>query len=251
LSRPLGVEARRPDGRRIVVTARPGYTRPELLAETSSLQEHLNDPTVRILDCEVFDAYRRAHIPGAVGLRVAAGLKDANDPLHIMPPEQFARLMGELGVSNDTTVVTYDAGGIQATRIWWALSYHGHTNVKVLNGGWTKWLMEGRPIVNRVTTPQQAAFTPRMAPEVSCDLARMKSAVESQGPVILDVRTEAEFTGEQARGLKRGGHMPGAVRIDWPEFMTRDEPRVFRSAEELRALLAARGVHPEREVITY
>lgn len=233
------------------MTAHHGYACPDLLAETGWLQEHLNDADIRIIDCETFDAYRRAHIPGAVGLRAAAGLKDPSDPVHLIPPDQFARLMGELGVSGDTTVVTYDAGGIQATRIWWALAYHGHTKVKVLNGGWAKWLSEGRPITNRVTTSPPATFTPRMRPEVSCDLEGMRAAVESQGPVILDVRTEVEFTGGQSRGVKRAGHMPGAIRIDWPEFMTTQEPRVFKSAGELRALLAARGVPPEREVITY
>lgn len=234
-----------------MTTTQQGYARPEMLAETDWLQQHLNDPDVRIVDCEVIDAYRRAHIPGAVGLRVAAGMKDPNDALHIMPPDQFAKLMGELGVSDDTTVVTYDAGGIAATRVWWALSYHGHSRVKVLNGGWTKWLMEGRPITNRVTTARPATFTPSMEPDVNCDLAGMKAAVEGQGPIILDVRTEAEFTGEQARGLKRGGHMPGAVRVDWPEFMTSQEPRVFKPAHDLRGLLAAHGITPEREVITY
>lgn len=234
-----------------MTTTQQGYARPEMLAETDWLQQHLNDQNIRVVDCEVFDAYRRAHVPGAVGLRVNPFIKDANSSVSVMPPDQFGKLMGELGVTDDTTVVVYDAGGVTAGRMWWVLAYYGHTKVKLLNGGWTKWLMEGRPITNRVTAVKAATFSPREQSGVCCDLAGVKAAIESKGPVLLDVRSDGEWTGETTRGNKRGGHMPGAVHLEWTNFMAAEEPRVFKPAHELRAMLAVRGITPEREVVTY
>jgi thiosulfate/3-mercaptopyruvate sulfurtransferase len=233
------------------MTTRQGYAHPELLAETDWLASHLTDANVRVIDCEAFDAYRRAHIPGSVGLRVNPFIKDANNSVYVMPPDQFARLMSELGVSSDTTVVTYDAGGVTAARMWWVLNYYGHTNVKMLNGGWVKWLMEGRPVTHQATTVKPATFTPRTQPQALCTLDYAKGVIDGKSAVLLDVRTDGEWTGENSRGNKRAGHMPGAVHIEWTRFMTDQEPRVVRPAAELRAMLAQHGITPEREVVTY
>ena len=84
-----------------------GYARPELLAEPDWLEERLDDPNVRVIDCATFDLYQKAHIKGAVGLRVNPFIKDANDSLHVMPPDQFAKLatwaLGRTRRSSHTT----------------------------------------------------------------------------------------------------------------------------------------------------
>ena len=76
-----------------------GYARPELLADTDWLETHLDDPNVRIIDCATFELYQKAHIRNAVGLQVNPFIKNADDTLHVMPPDQFATLMGDLGVN--------------------------------------------------------------------------------------------------------------------------------------------------------
>ena len=92
------------------------YARPELLAEADWLEAHLDDPNVRVIDCATFELYQKAHIRNAVGLRVNPVIKNADDTLHVMPPDQFKKLMGDLSVGPDTTVVTYDtAGGVPAS----------------------------------------------------------------------------------------------------------------------------------------
>ena len=229
-----------------------GYARPELLVDTDWLQQHLDDPKVRVIDCDPIDAYRRAHVQGAVGLPVHQFLKDSADSIHVMPPDQFAALMGRLGVENDTTVVTYDAAGsLHAARVWWVLSYYGHTNVRVLNGGWQKWFAEGRPASLQPAAIAQTSYTPAANPDLLCTLDYAKSCVEREGVALLDVRSDGEWTGENARGNAHSGHVPGSVHLEWLNFMTRDEPRVFKPASELRAMLAEVGVTPEQEVVTY
>lgn len=234
------------------MTTDAGYVRPELLAEPDWLWEHRDDPKVRVIDCAALEAYRRAHIPGAVGLPVHIYIKDPTDDTYVMQPQQFKELMERLGVSDDTTVVTYDDNNaLVATRLWWVLSYYGHTNAKVLNGGWHRWLTEGRPITFHQTHTEPGSFTPRTNESLGCTVDDLKARVGNSSTAILDVRTDEEWLGTNDRGNKRAGHVPGAVHLEWLNFVNRDDTRTFKTAAELRALLREVGVNPEQEVVTY
>jgi thiosulfate/3-mercaptopyruvate sulfurtransferase len=95
-----------------------GYARPELLAETDWLAQHLNDPGIRIVDMRSEGAYQKGHILGAVHLGWKAR-KDADNELYVIPAEKLAGLMGQQGISTDTTVVAYDdQGGLGPARFW-------------------------------------------------------------------------------------------------------------------------------------
>lgn len=234
------------------MTTESGYARPELLAEPEWLQEHANDPNVRVIDCATLEAYRRAHIPGAVGLPVHIYIKDPADETFVMPPDQFKDLMEKLGVSDSATVVTYDDNnGLVATRLWWVLNYYGHTNAKVLNGGWHRWLTEGRPVTFHQTHTERGSFTPRVNESIICRVDDLKARVGNGTTGILDVRTDEEWLGTNSRGNTRAGHVPGAVHLEWLNFVTRDDRRVFKPASELRAMLHEAGINPEQEVVTY
>src|SRR6266542_3003541 len=138
-----------------------GFAHPELLAETEWLTERLDDPLVRVVDCDEFPAYQRLHIKGAIGLRVHHYLKGEDDT-HLMGPDQFAKTMSRHGIGNEHTVVAYDGmGGLYAARLWWALDRYGHTNAKVLNGGFRKWFEEGRPVTADQPHVERAGFVVR------------------------------------------------------------------------------------------
>ena len=234
------------------------YARPELLVETGWLEAHLDDPNLRIVDCDVYDGYRRAHIPNAIGIREHHYLKHPdypNDPTGhplVAPPEEAARLFGSMGIGDDTTVITYDgSGGLYAARVWWVLNYYGHTQVKVLNGGWGKWLDEGRPATTDVPQPAQATFTPRQQPDLVCMMDYGISQIGLRDTVFLDVRSDGEWDGSNDRGNRRRGHMPGAIHLEWLNFITKDKHQTIRPAHELRAMLEQQGVTPDKQVITY
>lgn len=235
------------------MTESAGYARPELLVDTDWLAQHAEDGGVRLIDCASVEAYRRAHIPGAVGLPpINPYIKDASSDAYVMPPEAFAELMGRLGVGDDTLVVTYDDNNsLLATRFWWVLRYYGHTNAKVLNGGWYKWLYEGRPVTTHAAHPEPARFTPRTNDAILCTLDQLQQRVGVPETRILDVRSVEEYTGTNSRGNKRTGHVPGAVHLEWLDFVTRDDRRVFKPASEIKAMLEGAGIHPEQEVVTY
>ena len=230
-----------------------GYARPEMLVETDWLASHLDDPNLRIVDADYPQSYARAHVPGAVGhLDANIYLKTKDGETFIQPPEQFAETMAKMGIGDDTNVVVYDSHqSLYAARFWWTLLYHGHEKVRVLNGGWHKWLLEGRPATMKPNRPQRATFTPRLNPDLHADCALVQSAVGRDDSAILDVRTDDEWSGKNDRGNKRRGHVPGAVHLEWTNFVTDDDRKVFRPAAELREMLRAKGITPDKNVYVY
>ena len=229
-----------------------GYARPELLAETGWLAEHLGDPNIRVVDCDPSDAYLRAHIPGAVSVGSNHYIKDPDNEVYVMPPDKVAEFMGALGIAEDTLVVAYEGRNQPwAARLWWVLSYYGHTNVKVLNGGFRAWLAEGRPVTDAVPAVRPQTFTPRVDTTLMVTGEEMRSAIGREDTVIWDVRSLGEHTGETTRGNKYTGHIPGAVHLEWKEVVEADGTGRFKPAGELRALLEERGITPDKRVCTY
>ena len=227
-----------------------GYARPEMLADSQWLATHLQDDNIRIVDCDNREAYRRAHIPGATTFRGHHYLKEKEGALHVMGPDEFAQAMGALGIGADSLVVAYDGfSGLYATRFWWALSYYGHANAKVLNGGWDTWLAEGRPVTTAATRPAKAVFTPQVREDFIARWEHVQDAIDTD-TVVLDTRSDAEWTGENDRGTKRGGRVFGAVHLEWLNYVD-PKTRQFKPAVELRSLFEQAGVRPECEVITY
>ena len=228
------------------------YAAPELLAETGWLAEHLGDPHVRVVDTDLPDGYRKAHIPGAVGVPHNY-LKGEEQPLHVMGPDAFKTLMQSMGVGGDTLVVAYDSNrGLTAARLWWALSYYGHPNVKVLNGGWRKWVQEGRPVeAGSAKAPASpVAFTPQVRREVLATLEDLVAAHDQPGVAVWDIRSDGEYTGEVDRGNARRGHVPGARHLEWLRLVNGND-HTFKEAGELRALLEGAGITPEQTVYTH
>ena len=129
------------------------------------------------MDCDPFDVYRRAHIKGAVGIRVHHYIKQPEYPTDnrkyplVAPPDTAKEVMESLGIGEGTRVVAYDSNGsLWAARLWWVLNYYGHTDVTVLNGGWKKWFDEGRPMTLDVPKPRAAVFNPKANPDLVCTL---------------------------------------------------------------------------------
>ena len=233
------------------------YARPDLLAEPDWLAEHADDPNVRIIDCATIEAYRRAHIPGAVALPVhyyikEAGAREGGAGMFVMPPDEFAELMGGLGVDSETTVVTYDDNNaLVAARLWWVLNYYGHTKTKVLNGGWHRWLTEGRPATFHGTRPEVKTFvsTPVASLHASADDVLAEHASETC--TVLDVRSDAEWAGTNSRGNKHVGHVPAAKHLEWTQLVEKTDTRRFLPADEMQRLLSEAGVAPNARAITY
>ena len=234
------------------------YARPELLVEPDWLEEHVGDANVRVIDCATVEAYRRAHIDGAVHnpkhyYIKEEGSREGGAGMFVMPAGAFEDLMGSLGIDNDTLVVTYDDNnGLVATRLWWALNYYGHTNTKVLNGGWHRWVSESRSITFHGARPERKTFM-AAAPNagIHASKAALSGEVGGANCHILDVRTDGEWDGSNSRGNARVGRVPGSRHLEWVRFVARTDDRKFLPADELQELLDAAGIDRTKPVITY
>lgn len=249
----------------------PSDLRESHLVDTDWLQMHLDAPAVRVVDmrgsvrtetgpsgCQTAaylgarDAYDAGHIPGAVYLDWTSDLVDERDlvPAQVAPPDKIARVLAERGIGDDTVVIAYDdhPAGQFATRLWWVLRYYGHDACRILDGGWSKWIAEGRPVTPETPAPPRRSFTPRVRPEWRKDASEVPAAIGQPGVILVDARDEGQYTGRIRRGI-RGGHIPGAVNLPREALLRPD--RTWESSEALAAVFERGGIAPEREVIAY
>ena len=229
----------------------------DVLVEPEWLAEHLNDDSIRIVEVDENPAlYREAHIPGAIGFDWKVDLQDQLKR-DFLGPEDFGRLFGSRGVSNDHLVILYgDRNNWFAAYTYWYLKYYGHDNVKLLSGPRERWISEGRPTTTDLPDYPEATFNAR--PGDDAIRARREEIVNAlaDSTELVDVRSPAEFTGEliapvgyEQEGAQRGGHIPGAKSIPWAQAVRDDG--TFKSADELTDLYGGKGVLSGEPIIAY
>lgn len=236
----------------------------DFLVTTDWLAERLDDPDIRIVDCRfAFDRdcredYQAAHLPGAVYLNWSIDLSDPDHDVDSMiaPAKQVSAVMERLGIGDDTLIVAYDQeGGHFASRLWLVLARYGKGDqVRILDGGWTAWQQEGRPVTSeQPDVPADKRFTidpDADMPDWVATADDVLAAIDDEDSVLLDVRRWSEFTGEEVRAA-RGGRIPGATYAFWQDNVRWDGDRRFVSPGELRARTVDAGIGPHTPVITY
>ena len=235
------------------------YAHPEVLVTTAWAEEHLDDPSVRILevDYDPSSAYELGHIPGAA---LIDWKRDINDTVRrdILSREQFEQLMSRVGAGPDTTLVLYgDMRNWFAAFAFWTFKIYGHDDVRLINGGRRKWIDEGRPTTEESPAAQRSEYRAKDADaSLRTFLPDVRQVLGRDDFSLVDVRSPAEFKGEisappeyATEGAQRAGHIPGAVNIPWAQAIRDDD--TFKPVEELRELYASRGVAADKSVITY
>jgi thiosulfate/3-mercaptopyruvate sulfurtransferase len=218
------------------------------------LAEHLADGSAIAVDTRTEQEYQEGHIPGAIW-----AYPYAVQPLSTPEGDaRFRAFVGEyitrLGVTDDETVVFYamtnttnDARGL------WTADFAGFANAALLIGGLQQWIAEGHPVSPETTERQPVPFTPRFNEGTFATADDVAARIGNPDVIMLDVRSEGEHTGS-AQGRYAGvnprlGRIPGSIWIEWTELVNADG--TYKSPEEIRSLLAAVGVTPDKEVITY
>lgn len=232
--------------------------RPELLATPDWLAENLSRPGVRPVDCRWRadgtgrEWFANGHVPGAVFLDWARELIDAHDPipLQLAGPEAFVAALAGAGIGGGMTAVLYDdAASLYACRVWWSMQVYGFESVRVLDGGWQAWQRSGRPSSMAQPKPDDAAFTPRLDPRLRLSTTDVRALLGSPDVVLVDVRSPAEFAGQEGIG-SRLGHIPGAVNVP-AALLTDPADQTFRPAAELNRLFRATGPQRARRLVVY
>jgi thiosulfate/3-mercaptopyruvate sulfurtransferase len=222
------------------------------IVDVEWIAAHVGDPGIGLVEVDVTRAaYDEGHIPGAVLWNAYTDLRDENyRPVGLA---ELARLLSRSGISPETRVVFYGYG---APLGFWLLSAHGHEDVRILMGPRDQWARAGHEWSTDAPEPAQSAYP---AVVVNADLLASREAVQDAiddpAQIILDVRAEAEYSGEQfwpsgaTEDAGRAGHVPGAVNV--PIDALRAENGTLKDPEELRPMLEQAGVTKNKTVITY
>ena len=240
------------------------------LVSTEWLAGHLTAPSLRVVDIRGYvrttdlgagrqeaeyvgalNEYEEGHIPGAVYVDWTTDITDPESSVkaQIAPPARFAAAMEERGIGDETDVVVVDhAGGHFATRLWWALRFYGHDAVAILDGGYARWVAEGRPLTSEVPLVQSATFSPRTRSVLRVTAEAVFQHVERNDALIVDARDEGQYRGDIRRG-PRGGHIPGAVNVPAKLLFAIDGS--WKPVAELRQVLNDGGIDGLKPVVAY
>ncbi|MEF3304587.1 sulfurtransferase [Paenibacillus sp. GYB003] len=199
------------------------------------------------------DAYDKDHLPGAVFVDFKAGLTDparehgGRSPLPTV--QRLAGLFGGIGIDRSTTVVVYEDGnGPAAARLWWVLTYLGHDDVRVLDGGYRAWTAAGLPVTGEKPEPERREFVPAVRPELLADVDEVRAALSRPGEAALvDARDNNQYLGLEAPFDPVAGRIPGAVHYFWKDGLNEDGS--WKTAEQLRERFGA--LSASKEIIVY
>jgi thiosulfate/3-mercaptopyruvate sulfurtransferase len=228
------------------------YARDDVVVEPAWLEEHLNDPDLRLVEVDVSPAaYDEGHIDGAVLWNVYRDLKDSS--YQLVGKTAIERLVGRSGISPRSMVVFY---GYAPAMGFWLMKLYGHTNVVILDCARGAWRDNGRPWTTEVTTPIATRYPlPDESERIRADHSMVENAIDDPTRAIVDVRTDAEFRGERfwpSGGLEpggRAGHVPSAAHLSIDGV--HDGSGSFRSAADLRRLFSSIDLASDGEVISY
>lgn len=213
-------------------------------------------PNYIIIDVRKEEAYLSGHIPGAINTWRPDYENNERDIKGIMAGKaQMELLLQKWGVTQQDTLILYDQGGnSNACRLWWILKQYSFENTKILDGSYLRW-------------HQLALATDTLIPQTKKSNIRLKEPLLSQhatitdvqghiekNKVLLDSRTLAEFNGQEKKGnVKRGGHIPSAIRFDWSELVKigANEDGTFRDMQVIKEKLNKLKIAPDDDIIVY
>ena len=231
-------------------------SRESALVTADWVEEHLDDPNVVLIEVdEDTEAYVGGHIPGAIRLDWNKDLKDGvrHD---FISKERLEELLSSKGVANDNTIVLYGGNNNWfAAYAYWFLVYHGHDDIRLLDGGRKKWELDARELTKDVPERPSTDYKAKDGDEAI--RAYRDEVVDAIGAKnLIDVRSPDEYAGrllapahlpqEQAQ---IPGHVPTAISVPWSK--TANDDGTFRSDEELNELYGEAGFDFGKETIAY
>jgi thiosulfate/3-mercaptopyruvate sulfurtransferase len=227
---------------------------PKLVSTEELARWQLAGP-VLLLDVrtDVF-TYLKGHLPGAEYLNTeTVRASEGGLPTRLLSAEAYRSLFGRLGVDFSRRVVIYSAGeshNIDATFVAWLLAAMGHPYVSVLDGGFFKWQLEQRPVVQPYPRVAQTSLADRRFTPEAASLADVENGMK-QGGLLVDARPPDQYAGS-AGAQMRHGHIPGAINHYWQDDLTQEGfGHVWKPVDGLRQAYASQGITPDKDIIAY
>ena len=211
-----------------------GMSRERVTIDADSLSSEIRDGSIRVIDVRKKDDYTRGHIPGSLNLPLADLLSDDG-------PERVQKIIGSLGIGDETPVAVYDdTFGALASRVAWAIKYVGHAEVSLLDVTYERWRSLG--LENSTDAPDVAAkeHSLSLRPDMLSTAEYLESSKGREDVLLVDNRERLNYLDQ---------HIPGAINIPYRTLGL--EERIILSRDEMMRLLKNRGISPENEIITY
>ncbi len=223
-----------------------------LLVEPKDLESLLGGPELLIVDLCQANNYAQAHIPEALHLEYANLLLGTKPAPGLLPDAaRLSAALSAIGLTPDKHVVAYDVeGGGRACRLIWTLDALGHPASSLLNGGLFAWANEGHPLSQQPSAPTPSDYSASIRDRVVATRDYIEKHLNDAQIALLDARTPEEYYGTTVRAA-RGGHIPGAVNLNWLDTIDRTRNYRLLPDDVLRTLVADRGLRNDQEVITY
>ncbi len=243
------------------------YPNASLLVDPTWVAGHVADSFVRIIDMREPAAYNAGHIPGAVNLPIEAIISTVNGVPFEFDVNKVRPALESIGLSPEMTAIIYDdLGMMNSARLFWTLEYVGHTDARILNGGWNAWNAEQRPVSTAKPEVKRSNYSVQLRPSRLVTAEQVLERLDDPNTIIVDARGPEEYSGA-VRLAAHGGHIPGAVlfawfdsldgelvstvKPDWAAHLQDADVESFKPASEIHAMLDKLGITPDKQVITY
>lgn len=219
------------------------------LISPNDLMKIMRDKNTVIVSARPPADYQKVHIPGAVNIYHMDLYKEPAINGLIKPAGELAVIFGKKGISQNNTIVLYDAGsGKYAGRLYWIFKYMGVQNVRILNGQLKGWRAARKPVTRTPVTKKPVTFIPNVKNEFIATTSYVQKNIKNNGVVIIDVRSQEEYKGIDETVIRKG-HIPGALNCEYKHVLNDDA--TIKSTEELMKLCQKNGVTKDKEVIVY
>ena len=226
-----------------------------ILVTPKWIEQRLDDPSIRLIEIgsENDNAYKKAHIPGAIWWFWKDHCWHKTDR-QFVTPEKLAKNLGSVGIGPNTTLVLYGDPVQYGNYAFWAFTMAGHADIRLLDGSRIKWQQEGRKMTAEILNLSSVLYPPTN-PDNSMRIGRenILSNLENPQRLLLDLRSPEEYSGERVieygsfdHGAQRGGRIPGARHLHYKDLLNADDS--YKSAEELRGIFSAAGVTDTSEI---
>jgi thiosulfate/3-mercaptopyruvate sulfurtransferase len=226
-----------------------------LLVEPEQLLPVLQNPDLLIIDLCKPETYSQGHVPGAVHVDYSQIIAAQRPVMGLVPDaEHLTRLMSSLGATPNTHIVTYDdEGGGRAARFLYTLDIMQHSRYSLLNGGIHAWANEGHPLETTSNTKPTTDYTVTLQQQPVATKGYILEHLDNDAVALIDARSPAEYCGEK-KFAEKGGHIPGAVNIDWINLIDQQHNMRLKPADEIKRLLAQYRIttdHLDQPMVVY
>lgn len=181
--------------------------------------------------------YAEEHIPGAYYLDIdedLAGAKETHGGSRPVPAvDEFVKKIEAMGIDNNTSVVLYDENMITASRAFWMFKYIGHSDVRIVNGGYKAWMEAGGEVTDEIPAKRKSNYEVQVRKEIYSSIERVKEDIEKDNSVLIECRSHDRYLGNNEPFYSRAGHIPSAICIDSKSLLREGRLKPVEELEEI------------------